>query len=296
MKTSTARRLLLGLGALAGLELVVAAAAYRDAIDEPDWTALSEAVADREGDAIRLATGWLGPRARMEIPQLADPRAAAAPDLHGIEDLTVVGLGDQWSDALDRELEGRRRPDRVSTRDVGPFTLTRYRFRGAPTTLRDWVAEPPSLSTPRGPCRPRGGGWACSEGPVAVEFAEVEYTPRRCFTMALSDGTPLSFEAPAATLGTSLRGHVGVTDFNARLRSDAPVRLEAFVDEVAIGSFTTTDAQGWRPFEIATEPGEHDVRIVLTDAVRGTWDRRGHAPGGNRKVCFELRVLDGGAP
>lgn len=294
MSKGWARRVLAGLAVLAGLELATGALAYRDVIDDADWDVLADAVADEDSDAVRLATGWLGPRARMEVPALADPRSAAAPDLYGIETLTVVGLGDAWSDALDRELEGASRPNRIAVEDVGPFTLARYRFEGSPTTLADWVTQPPTLSTPGGPCRAKGAGWACREGNVSVAFAEVEYTPRRCFTFALSDGTPLAFEASAMELGTSLRGHVGVTDFNGRLRSDAPIRVQAFVDAVEIGTFTVTDAQGWRPFEVHTEPGPHDVRVVLTDAVQGTWGREGHEPRGAREVCFELRALGGG--
>jgi hypothetical protein len=277
------------LAALAGFELILGGLSYRDTIADADWQALAESVAEQDADATRLATSWLGPRARMEIPRLAEPRSAAAPDLHGIETLTVVGWGESWSDALDQELEGKRRPSRLSVQSLGPFEIGAYRFDDAPSTLRSWIDEHPSLSTPQGTCRRKGSSWACKEGSVSVAFAEVDYTPRRCFQFALSDNTPLTFE-DTLLLGTSLRGHVGVTDFNARLRSDAPIRVRTFVDDVAVGSFTVTDAQGWRPFSVKTQPGEHRLRIELTDTVRGTWDRGGH-----RKVCFELRVLGGGA-
>ena len=288
-----ARRVLAGLAALAGLELVVGALAYRDVIDDPDWDVLSQAMVDEQADGVRLATAWLGPRARLEVPALADPRAAAAPDLHGLQTLLVVGLGDTWSDALDRELEGASRPNLESTKDLGPFTVSRYRFEGAPSTLADWTLQPPALSTPSGACRAKGTGWSCQEGNVSIAFAEVEYTPRRCFTFALTDGTPLAFEASALELGTALRGHVGVTDFNGRLRSDAAIRVQTFIDGAEIGTLTVTDAQGWRPFVVHTEPGPHDVRVVLTDTVQGTWGREGHDPRGARAVCFELRALGG---
>lgn len=294
MSKTWARPALGGLAALACLELVLGGLSYRDAITEADWDALAESVADEDTDATRLATTWLGPRARMEVPSLAASASAAAPDLHGLETLTVVGLGESWSDALDQELEGQRRPSRLSVQSIGPFELAHYRFDNAPSTLRSWVEDPPSLSTPQGNCRHKGSSWACKEGSVRVAFAEVDYTPRRCFQFALSDNTPLTFE-DTLPLGTTLRGHVGVTDFNSRLRSDAPIRVRTFIDDVAVGNFAVTDAQGWRPFSVKTEPGEHNVRIELTDTVRGTWGREGHNPGGRRKVCFELRVLGGGA-
>ncbi len=295
MSKAWARRVLIGLAALAGLEALVGALSYRDAVDDADWEALASSLAQDDSDAVRLATGWLGPRARMEVPALADPASAAAPDLHGIETLTVVGLGEPWSDALDRDLEGSLRPNRLSVDDIGPFTVARYRFEGTPATLRDWLTDPPTLSTAQGTCRGKGFNWACKEASVRVAFAEVDYTPRRCFAFALDDDTPLIFDAPAMELGTSLRGHVGVADFNARLRSDAPIRVQTWVDDVPMGTLTATDAQGWRPFVVPTTPGPHDVRVVVTDTVRGTWGREGHNGRGARKVCFELRAL-GGAP
>lgn len=294
MTRTWARRLLIGLAALAGVELAAGALVYRDTIDQADWDALAQALESDESDSVRLATGWLGPRARMEVPSLAQPDSAAAPDLHGIETLTVVGLGEAWSDALDRELEGSLRPDRVALERNGPFTLARYRFEQAPRTLVDWVTQPPALSTPQGACQGRTSSWRCKEGTVKLAFAEVDYTARRCFTFALSGGTPLRFHASDMPLGTALRGHVGVTDFNGRLRSDAPIRVEARIDGQSQGHFTVTDAQGWRPFVIPTTGGTHDVEVVLTDTVQGTWGREGLKPGDGRKVCFELRALDGG--
>ncbi len=294
MSKHWARPVLGGLAALAVFELALGGLSYRDAIEDADWDAVSEAIEQDEPAAVRLATTWLGPRARMEVPQLAAPRSAAAPDLHGLETLTVVGLGESWSDALDRELEGQRRPSRISKEAFGPFEVGHYRFDGAPATLHSWLSNPPTLSTPQGVCRKKGSSWSCKEGSVNVAFAEVDYTPRRCFQFALSDNTPLTFE-DTIPLGTSLRGHVGVTDFNGRLRSDAPIRVRTFIDDVSVGNFVVTDAQGWRPFSVKTEPGEHAVRVELTDTVRGTWGREGHNPGGRRKVCFELRVLGGGA-
>ncbi len=291
---SWARGALAGLAALATTELLVGWLSYRDTITNAAWDALSGAVAQDDADAVRLATTWLGPRARMEIPALATAEAAAAPDLHGIETLTVVGLGEPWSDALDRELEGSRRPSRLWVQSLGPFEIARYRFEDAPTTLRSWIADPPSLSTSQGTCRKNGASWACKEGAVSIAFAEVDYTPRRCFVFALEDNTGLRFEE-TMPLGTALRGHVGVTDFNSRLRSDAPIRVRTFVDDAPAGDFSVTDAQGWRPFSVMTDPGEHRVRVELTDTVRGTWGRQGHDPGGARNVCFELRVLGGGA-
>ncbi len=294
MTRTWARRTLVGLATLAGIEVAAGAAAYRDTIGDADWDALARALESDDSDAVRLATGWLGPRARMEVRALAQPASAAPPDLHGIETLTVVGLGEAWSDALDRELEGDRRPNRVTLDHIGPFTVARYRFEQAPRTLADWVERPPALSTPQGTCQGRTSSWRCKEGAVRLAFAEVDYTPRRCFTFALTSGTPLSFRASNMPVGTALRGHVGVTDFNGRLRSDAPIRVEAKIDGQSQGHFTVTDAQGWRPFVVPTAGGEHDVEFVLTDTVQGTWGREGLEPGDARKVCFELRALDGG--
>ncbi|MEM6295374.1 MAG: hypothetical protein AAGA54_29140 [Myxococcota bacterium] len=295
MNATTARRILAGLAALAGLEVVLGGLAYRDAIGPQDWPPLADAVAAEEVDTVRLATPWLGPRARMEVPALAAPNVAAPADLHGVTDLLVVGLGDDdWSDALDRELEGAARPHRRTQRRVGPFTLSRYAFPSEPTTLQRWVDTPPAMDTPSGSCRVRGASGRCKEGVVSVRFAEVDYEPRRCLTYAFEDGTPLTLSREAMPLGTVLRGHVGVSDFNGRLRSDAAIRVEVRIDGDFAGRFVTTDAQGWQPFTVPTTPGPHDVEVVLTDTVKGTWGKRGYSGRGGRKVCFELRSIDEG--
>ena len=81
MSKTWARPILGGLAALAALELVLGGLSYRDAIADADWDALAESVSQDDADGIRLATTWLGPRARMEVAKLAAPRSAAAPDL-----------------------------------------------------------------------------------------------------------------------------------------------------------------------------------------------------------------------
>ncbi len=295
MKQTWARRTLAGLAVLAGLEWVTSAFVYRDRIAAADWPPLAQRLQDEPTDAVRLATDWLGPRARMEVPALARASAAAPADLHGVETLAVVGLGStRWSDELDRQLEGRPRPHLRSETAVGPFNLAQYVFPAPQTTLADWVRTPPSLSTPQGTCSGRTH-WKCKEGSVRLQYVEVDYRPRRCFSAALDDGVPLRFTQAAMPLGTTLRGHIGVTDFNARLRSDAPIRVEATIDGVRVARFVVTDEEGWRPFEIATSSGTADVEFTLLDTVRGTWDRAGLQSRGARSICFELRsIAEGG--
>lgn len=295
MSRTGTRTLLLGLAALGVLETVAGAAAYSDAIVDSDWSDLRAALEQDDADAIQLATPWLGPRARMEIPALALPDAAAPADLAGIRTLSVVGLHDDlWSSSLDRALEGRHRPNLLERTQIGPFTLTRYEFEGSPRTLASWIETHPKLSTPSGTCTYRRG-WKCKEGKVQIEYAEVDYTPRRCFSLELADATPLRFSAPQMPLGTALVGHVGVSDFNGRLRSDAPIRVDVAIDGQDVARFATTDAQGWHPFIVQTQPGKASVDVVITDTVRGTWGRNGLEPRG-RSVCFELRAIEEGTP
>lgn len=281
---------------LAAVETIASAFVYRSTLDPEDWEAMRvhlESVPEQE--PVVLATDWLGPRARMELPRLAALSSAGAPDLHGASRVHVLGHdGAAWSDALDAELEEVPRPSLVSAAVYGALTLTTYEFEDPATLVSDFVDNGVKVATGGGSCR-GAGPWTCGQGRVRVGMVEVDYRSRRCLVADVASGTTVRFTRAAFATGEVLRGHVGFGDFNGRLRNDAPAHIEIIVDGSSAGRFVATDAEGWRPFVVAVDPGSHEVEVALTIGVRGTWGRRGYDDGQSRVVCIEMRSLGGPA-
>ena len=291
-------RLVLGavLG-VAALEWIASAVVYRPAIEPGDWQAASAAIDDLPPDQpVWLGTPWLGPRARLHLPPMARWEAVAPPDLRGAPRFHVLGLaGDAWSSVLEADLEDLPAPTLTNTTPLGGLTLYTYEQPAAGVRLADFVADAARLEvqTEGGTCRGRRGR-TCDEGRVDPAVAEVGYRPRRCLKVDLEDGVAVALRYPGMPTGDVLRGHVGVDDFNARLRSDSPVRVRVRIDDELRAQWLVTDAQGWWPFALVTEPGTHDVELELTPAVQGTWQKSGYTPGRGHGACVELRSLQEG--
>lgn len=292
---SRAARIALGavLG-LAAIELVTSAFVYRPTIESSDWEAASATLAELPAEEpVWLGTPWLGPRARLHLPRLAGWDSVAPADLRGATRFHVLGRpGDEWPTTLQADLEDLPPPSLVDTQSLGGLTLWTYEQPGAGTVLADFVTDADTLvvETNRGRCRGKGRR-TCEEGRVGVATAEVDYRPRRCLKVELSDGATVRMRYPKMATGNVLRGHVAFHDFNARLRSDAPLRLRVSIDGQRVGQWLVSDEQSWWPFAIASEPGEHEVELELTPAVRGTWQRSGYEAGRSHAACVELRSL-----
>lgn len=295
-------RVLLGMvAAVALVELLASAVVYRPAVQPRDWEAAAEALAELPADEpVWLGTPWLGPRARMHLPRLAGWGAVAPPDLRGAPRFHVLGLeGDAWAPTLQADLEDLPAPTLVDTHALGGLALHTYELPAAGVTVASFVeqASAVKVETDRGACRADGrGSWRCDEGRVEVTTIEVEHRPRRCLELELSDGATVRLRHPAMATGTVLRGHVGVHGFNARLRSDAPVRVRVSIDGQRVAQWLVSDAQGWWPFAVRTEPGTHAVELELSAAVRGTWQRGGYDARELHAPCVELRALQEGPP
>jgi hypothetical protein len=291
---SRARLVIGAIAVVAAIEWMASARVYRDRIDDADWAAAREAVAAiPETDAVVLATPWLGPRARMEIPALAERDAVARPDLHGVTRLHVLGLDDAWSAELDDDLDGLVRPEPRQAIDVGPFTLTTYALPGA-RVLADWAdtAAPMQVRTPSGACRGgRGAAFRCSEGTVTRELAEIDYRPRACLSVALGDGISARIRQDRMPLGDTLRGHLGFHDYNGRIRNDTPARVVVRIDDAVVARFLVADTEGWRAFVVPTTPGTADVEVEVTVGVQPTWGKNGIDNSYPRHACLELRSL-----
>jgi len=293
-------RMLLGTVAVVALvEWLASASAYRPALAPHDWEAAASAVAELPADEpVWLGTPWLGPRARMHLPRLARWDAVAPPDLRDAPRFHVLGRdGDSWATTLQADNEDMPPPILVGTEPLGALALHTYEQPAAGVRMASFLEQTSALrvETDHGSCKRSQGSWRCDEGRVELAVIEVDHRPRRCLRLELPDGATIRLGHPAMTTGNVLRGHVGVHDFNARLRSDAPVRVRMSVDGRRVAQWLVSDAQGWWPFAVRTEPGTHAVELELASAVRGTWQRTGYDAGQVHAPCVELRSLQEGS-
>ncbi len=292
-----AGRARIGLGViliLALLECLAAARAYRSRATADDWAALAQAVeALPAEEPVLLAQPWLGPRARMESTRLRGWDSVAPADLHGAPRLHVVGLdGARWHARLQDDLGDLSAPTYTGREAFGALQLHHYEQPGAGALVDDWRdAAGLQLFDERGRCRGAAGAWSCEQGKVALETLEISYRPRRCLALRVDDGARLRLVYPRAPLGDELRGHVGFADFNARLRSDAPLLLSVTIDGALAGRFVFTDSQGWAGFALPTEPGEREVEVELVTTLSGTWKAERYTGNAAHVPCLELRAL-----
>lgn len=303
MTSRPARVALVALATVAALEWIAAANAYRARLTPEVWQTTADALAALPPDEpIYLGTTWLGPSARQHLPPLRSWTSIAPPDLHGVPRFHVLGTAGApdagaWSDELEADRGELPPPQLLSTDELGPLRLHHYAAPAAGTLVTDWLATPTALTLrdARGPCRAAATSWSCKQGTVTLATREVAYRPRRCLALELDDGATLEISR-RAELGTTLRGHLGFADFNARLRSDAPALLELFIDDTLAGRFTLTDNQGWTAFATTTTPGPHEVRVRLTPLLAGTWAESGYTQQPRRSTCLELRALTEATP
>lgn len=292
--TRKGARVALGLLALvAAAEWVAAAAAYRTSIPPSLWADLrARTAALPPGEPLFLADAWLGPRARHELPALRGWASVAPPDLHGLRRFHVLAEGAPWTRDLLGDLGDAPPPPVAAALDLGPLTLHTFEVADAPTLTDSWIDAGARLDVrdPEGRCRRRGDAWACKRGQVRLTTAEIGYRPRRGLCLDLDDGASVTLTLDAE-LGDHLRGHVGFADFNARLRSDAPLLLTLRIDGRPLPSLVVTDTQGWRAFEAPTEPGRHEVELELRPATTGTWADAGYRPQPRHLACLELRAF-----
>lgn len=284
-----AAALLGAVGLVAAIEWFAAASSYRAAISPADWDAAAAALAALPpGEPVVLADDWLGPGARARLPAVA--RDVGLPDLHGAPRLHVLALADPRTRTVVDDLAGLA-PTFTGADDLGAFTLHHVTLPGAGPVLWDILADPSvAARDDRGPCRRSKGTWSCKQGRATVRFAEVGYRPRRCLALELTDGATLELSA-RVSLGARLRGHLGLSDFNGRLRSDAPVLVELAVDGLPRARWLLTDMQGWAAFELPTAPGPAALTVRVTSLLAGTSTPGGYDPDARRVPCLELRAL-----
>jgi len=287
---------------LAGIELVAALRSGNPAITEQDWRSVEAALPD---DAFaHLGTPWLGPLARRHVAALSEPMVVGAPDLRGHPRIAVVTLGSDttWQPRVAAQLglptlEGYVAP--VTSRH-GALALHVIDVPDAERVtdslaahLLDLRLETPTLAASR--CKTTSREAACSLGAatfvtVREQFAEVDHVARHCTALALEMQGTVRLTLPQFRFGTRLVGHVGVHDFNNRLRNDAATTLALTLPSGARWTGTHTDRQGWAPFEVATEPGVGVLSLDVTSGSSLRFDDAGEASG-VRTICLELRAM-----
>ena len=282
---------LVAIAAVAAVEWGASAFVYRSRVTNQDLDAARQAL-----DAsvpVWLATDWLGPRARMTIPALADLSSVARPDLRGASRFSVLGVGDTWSDTLRADNEDMPPPRLVGTEQIGDLTLSTYEQDAAGTITWDLLSDPRGIKVEIGGdrCKGQSRRWRCNLGDVQLRTAEIDFRPRRCLTANGDDGVPVRIVAAGVQTGNVLRGHVGFEGFNARLRSDAAAEVTVTIAGRASSRFLFTDDQGWAPFAVAVTPGLHDIAVQVVTSARGTWGNDGYDPGRAHEPCVELRSL-----
>ena len=301
-------QVLLGLVLVVGLvEFIAGLVVHQPRTTESDWEAVAGAL-DPELSVL-VAADWLGPEARMHLSAAATPDAVAPPDLWGLERFHVLAPAGRspWRGRLGTELDGLAAPAELGLTHFGGLDLYTFESQG-PHLLTGLIDrwEDPGLRLSAGPslrCRRQNNRFKCRRGAgrageVRVEYAEIDFQPRRCVVVDLVDGARFSATLPDATFGELVRGHVGFPDFNARLRGDGPVTLTLRQDREVLGRWTFTDDMGWAPFVVATSPGRGELEVELQTSSRATFGPRGPygEPGaelGRRHpVCLELRTLD----
>ena len=286
--------ILLGLlCALALVESIAAFLAYREHVDEEEWQAVDQLLANHEGEPVIVASEWLGPSARMHIPQARSWDSLAFPDLRGFGRFWLLTHAEErpWKGSLKAELEELPRPELLAVHRLGHLTLHEYQ-QPVGTLQFSALDSIEGVSTARGRCTGRGGEFICKDGRVGVRLLEVDYRTRRCVAVELEDGAMATIELGKLELGDRIYGHVGFGDFNARLRADPSARLEVRINDVIAGRWVFTDDQGWAAFALATEPGRHEVELRVGTTVSGTWQQEGHRSSPTDTLCVELRGFD----
>lgn len=292
---------LLALAGMAIVETVAAGVVYRSRIDADDWHAIEAALDDET--PVFVDPPWLEPVARHYLAAARTDVSVGAPDLHGQRRLALLTPADhaRASHHMQADLDERGPATTSERQTFGGLALTTLAFDDAlveldALRLRDDLELTAVTSTRRETCRRRGSSWTCGSKDRELVTAtrrplEIDFRARHCLAIDFHRAATLSVHVPDMQLGERLRGHVGVADFNARLRSDAPVALRVEIDETLTLQRTFADDEGWAAFEIETTPSRADVTVHLTRPDVAAWQRGRMTSSDRAQVCVELRSL-----
>jgi hypothetical protein len=180
----------------------------------------------------------------------------------------------------------------VKQQRLGDLMLTTYELE-TDRALHDFTRDTPRVLADGDPCGGQGP-FRCKQGRfgrIEMKLVEIDYRPRSCFEIDMADGVEATLEFPGVAEADMLRGHVGFTDYNGRLRSDAPavVTLERGGERLA--RWVVTDEQGWQPLAVEVTPSADPITVRIRTATQGRWERDGYTTAKTRPACFELRAF-----
>jgi hypothetical protein len=108
------------------------------------------------------------------------------------------------------------------------------------------------------------------------------YRPRRCIWAHPSSRGTLEVHFAAVPLGRVIRGYGGLPYLFEREWHGTPIELEVLVGGESIGTYRHADGEGWKGFELSTEPWAGQTRSV-DFRVRSRQVR-------DRQFCFQAGV------
>lgn len=130
-------------------------------------------------------------------------------------------------------------PNNVASLAPFPFKLTQIQAR---------VDQGPCKIKSRSPLEVR----CPDQSSLIWEISEIDYKPRACLAYRSSQLGPitLSFQLASPQSVQKVVGHVGFSDFNARLRSDAALQVSLRSGDQELLHQPFSDAQGWAAFDV----------------------------------------------
>lgn len=241
-------------------EIVAVSSAGTDTGGDDDWTRASAAVRERhqKGDLITFAPRWIDPVGRMHLGDLIPLQMAARMD------------GARFGTIWELSIRGARAPETRGLNSeralsFGAVTVRRF-VRKPAVVLYDFVRQLPSAKI----------GGAIAQRPIAV-LEEVGFEPHRCVRGVPRAGGMVSIKYPAAQLGSSLVGYVGLADVFTRREIRKPGTLRVLAGDRVLATANAGIDDGWVRFEISTRPAAGtpiEFQLVAGPGAR------------NRLICF----------
>lgn len=282
-------------------ELVAHPLFVRAVPDEASWAEAAAFVRERvtPGDRIVAAPGWVDPIVRRTLGDLQTLRAAAPPDLAGIERVWEVGIRGATTRESAPVLERRFGGVHVRMWTIDSPTLD-YDFvehvREATVELdmpggpRDcpWShGRPDRGGLERGPMRP-AERFVCGSGHSwvgATIMTDLEFRPRRCIWQHPVGPDPVRARFSEVPLAGRLVVHGGVDHQASRKRRGAPVTLRVYIDDRLAGELVAHDGDGWSELTIDLGVGPQRVGNVRFETTASN-------PAA-RRFCYAASIQSG---